>query len=154
MAAVHPDAMKPKRRRTTTRTAPAMAPPGWWTSHPRYRAYVLFGLVSVVFLLVPLAVVCSVWQLGEGPRAWQSWMEGLRSPVSVLLHGIALPLTVWYGVRFFRLFPKSQPPRIELPFLPPALRKRPPLPAIAGAIYAGWAVVTVLLLVVLGGIWP
>jgi len=57
---------------------------------------------------------------------------------------VALASVLFVGVRFFRLFPKAQPPRIG-----PA--KPPPGPVIHGMLYAVWIGVTVVFAAILAG---
>ena len=42
------------------------------------------------------------------------------------------------AARFLRLFPKTQTPRLNLPGVPERLRSRPPLGALAAALYVMW----------------
>ena len=55
-----------------------------------------------------------------------------------------LPRFAAFALRFFRLFPKAQPPQIG-PLKPP------PQPVIVGMLYAVWIGVTLALTVVLAG---
>ena len=62
----------------------------------------------------------------------------------MVFHLLTLVSVVFVGVRFFRLFPKAQPPRIG-----PA--KPPPAPVIVAGLYAAWIGVTLLFVLVLAG---
>ena len=64
--------------------------------------------------------------------------------VYLLFHALALASVVFVGVRFFRLFPKAQPPKLG-----PA--KPPPQPVILAMLYAVWLGATLALGVVLAG---
>ncbi|MND05151.1 hypothetical protein D3C83_257690 [compost metagenome] len=57
---------------------------------------------------------------------------------------LALACVIGVGVRFFRLFPKAQPPRIG-PLKPP------PRGLILAGLYAAWIGVTVLFGAILAG---
>jgi fumarate reductase subunit C len=129
-----------------TRTAPPRMPPEF-PLRGRYRAYTIFDATGVLYLLLGLLALRLVWALGSGPAAWDRAMEGLRNPIYVLFHLVALAGVVFVGVRFFRLFPKAQPARIG-----PA--KPPPRPILHAGLYAAWIGITLVLLAVLGGIWP
>jgi len=124
---------------------------GWWWRHSRSRSYVLFGLASILVLLEAGVLLAGVWSLGGGEETWTRFMAILREPTVRLLHVAAAPVFLWYGGRFLRLFPKSQPPRIELAFLPELLRRRPPLPVLLAVIGATWLTAQVVVLATLAG---
>jgi fumarate reductase subunit C len=140
-----PQAMAPSHP-GSTRTAPPALPANFW-SRPRMRTYLLFDATGIVYLLVGLVALRVAWALATGPDAWQALMRSFSHPLYVLLHAVALVAAIFVGIRFFRLFPKSQPARIG-----PA--KPPPRPLLHAMLYAAWGAVTLALLVVLGGIWP
>jgi fumarate reductase subunit C len=126
-----------------TRTAPPLLPDRF-PFQGRYRAYTLFDLTGVVYLLMGFAVLRAVWALGSGSEAWEALLASYRSPVWIAFHAISLISVVFVGVRFFRLFPKAQPPRIG-PVKPP------PGSVIYAMLYAVWAGVTLLFLMIAGG---
>jgi len=143
----HRDAMKPRGRTRTPTAAPMMAG-NWWTRSPRYRAYVAYAFAGVVFWLQTLIFIRGLWALGTGEAAWANYLEDLRHPAYVVFHAFSFALLVWYGARtYFKLFVKTQPPMIgPLP--------RPPLAVFPPVLAAAWIGVSVVLIVVLGGIWP
>jgi fumarate reductase subunit C len=110
----------------------------------RYRAYTLFDSTGLVYLLVGLVVLRAVWALGSGASGWQGVLEDFRDPLYIAFHVLALVSVIFVGVRFFRLFPKSQPPRIG-PVKPP------PQPVILGMLYAVWIGVTAVFTAILAG---
>ena len=138
----HPHAMAPARP-GRTRTAPPRLP-DQFPFAGRYRAYVLFGAAGLLYLLAALVALRVVWALGSGPGAWDAAMHGLRSPIYVLFHAFALVCVACVAVRFFRLFPKAQPPHIG-PVKPP------PQPVIAALLYGAWLAVTAFLCFALAG---
>lgn len=141
------DAMRPHGPERT-RTAPPWQPRGFPLGRRR-TAYVAFGASGAFLIAVALLVLRAVWVLGSGDAAaWRSLLaEDFANPGYLLFHAVALGVMVWFAVRFFRLFPKTQPPRIG-PF------PRPSLGLFAVALNGGLVVATALLVVVLGGIWP
>jgi fumarate reductase subunit C len=141
----HPHAMAPPRP-GRTRTAPPMKP-GNWPSSSRYRTYLAFDFTGLVYLLAGFAVLYAVRQLAAGPEAWSALLARFASPLWLVFHALVLVSAVFVGVRFFRLFPKAQPPRIG-----PA--KPPPRPLLHAMLYAAWIGATLVLVVVLGGIFP
>lgn len=140
-----PHAMQP-RKPGSTRTAPPQVPDDFWT-RPRMLTYLLFDATGIVYMLVGLVALRVAWALAGGPARWDALMASFASPGYVAFHLIALVSAVFVGVRFFRLFPKAQPARIG-----PA--KPPPKPILHAMLYAAWLGITIVLLVVLGGVWP
>lgn len=140
--AAHPDAMKPLQP-GSTRTAPPQMPPQYPMAG-RYRAYTLFDATGFVYLLLGLLALRAVWALASGPEAWGELQSEFQHPLYVAFHLLALLSVLFVGVRFFRLFPKAQPPRIG-----PA--KPPPQPVILAGLYLAWAVITVLMVAILSG---
>ena len=141
-APANPGAMQPSRP-GRTRTAPPLRPDGF-PSAPRYRNYLLFDATGLTYLLVGLVTLRVAWALGSGPEAWQSLLAQLRHPLYLGFHVLVLLSAIFVGVRFFRLFPKAQPPRIG-----PA--KPPPAPVIQAMLYVTWIGLTLVLVLVLGG---
>ena len=143
--AVHSHAMTPSRP-GRTRTAPPQAPSGWFTQ-PRMLRYLLFDATGVIYLLCGLGALRAVWMLGSGPTAWTSFQQEYARAPMILLHVVCLAAVIFVGVRFFRLFPKSQPAKIG-----PA--KPPPRPIIHAMLYAAWIAVSGgLALIMAGGIF-
>jgi fumarate reductase subunit C len=126
-----------------TRTAPPQRP-GTWPSQARTRLYLLFGATGFFYLLAGMVALRVLWTLGEGPTAWEALMTSLAHPVYIAFHVVSLIAVLFVGVRFFRLFPKSQPARIG-----PA--KPPPGPVILALLYAAWVGVTLLYGAILAG---
>jgi fumarate reductase subunit C len=138
----HPDAMK-SARGEPTRSAPPIAP-AEFPFQGRYRAYTLFDWTGVVYLILGFAVLRVLWALGSGPDAWRALMSQLAHPLYLAFHALALASVVFVAVRFFRLFPKAQPPSIG-PLKPP------PRNVMHAGLYVAWVVVAGALAVVLAG---
>jgi len=141
----HPQAMTPHRP-APTRTAPPTVPDDFYTK-PRMLTYLLFDATGIVYLLVGFVALRVARALDSGPEAWADLMSDFAQPLYVGFHLLALVSVLFVGVRFFRLFPKAQPARLG-----PA--KPPPRPVLHAMLYVVWIVVTIALLVVLGGVWP
>jgi len=138
------DSMKPSRP-TPTRTAPPRLPDQFWT-RGRYRGYIAFGACGFFLLTVGLLLLRAVWVLGSHDRqAWERLLAGYANPVYLVFHAIALVALVWFGLRFFRVFPKTQPAKIG-PF------PRPPDAFFAVALNGAFVVATALGVAVLWGI--
>jgi fumarate reductase subunit C len=125
---------------------------GWWWHHRRSRAYVLFGLGSIVVMAEAAVVMAGLWSLGGGPESWESFLVWLASTVPRVLHGFALVVLIAYGLRFMRMFPKTQTPRLLLPGVPERLRTRPPLHVLGTALHLACLGVWLLVGSVLAGV--
>lgn len=136
------DAMKPAQP-GPTRTAPPRMP-DQFPGRGNYLGYVAFGMCGFVLYAVSFLLLRAVWALGTSERAWVSLMEEFTNPIYILFHVFALVALTWFALRFFRLFPKTQPPRIG-PF------KRPPDAFFAVALNGGFIAVSALVVAVLWG---
>ncbi len=139
----HPEAMAPPKP-GKTRTAPPQTPSSWWGSS-RMISYLLFDATGVVYFLVGFLAIRMIQALGEGPEAWNAQLATLSNPLYLAFHFISLISVVFVAVRFFRLFPKAQPPTIG-PLKPP------PGPVIHAALYVVWIGITVLMSLILAGV--
>ncbi len=139
----HPHAMAPPKP-GRTRTAPPQMPSTWWSA-PRIRTYLLFDATGIIYFLVAFLAIHLVNALAAGPEAWNSAMESLRSPLYIAFHLLSFASVVFVAVRFFRLFPKAQPPTIG-PLKPP------PGPVIHAMLYVLWFAITALMTAILAGV--
>jgi fumarate reductase subunit C len=141
----HPHSMAPSGP-GRTRTAPPQMPAQFPMSG-RYLTHTLFGATGILYLLCGFGALRAVWMLGSGPTAWAAFQREYESAPLIVLHVVCLAAVIFVGVRFFSLFPKSQPAKIG-----PA--KPPPRPVIHAMLYAAWIAVSGgLALVMAGGIF-
>jgi fumarate reductase subunit C len=126
-----------------TRTAPPSLPDEF-PFRGRYLAYILFDATGALYLLVALVALRVVWALGSGEAAFKAIQQQLEHPLYIAFHALALAGVCFVAVRFFRLFPKTQPPRIG-PLKPP------PAPVITALLYGAWLAVTTGMVVALTG---
>jgi len=138
----HPHAMRPARP-GRTRTAPPQLP-DQFPFRGRYRAYTLFDLTGAVYLVMGFVMLRLVWALGDGSQVWHPLQLSFSSLPWVAFHGVVLLSVCFVGVRFFRLFPKAQPPRI-------GRLKPPPGPVIYALLYTVWIGYSIGFLLIFGG---
>jgi fumarate reductase subunit C len=82
-----------------------------------------------------------VWglkQLAQGPAAWGAFLELLRSPPCIVFQLLTLAFAAYHSVTWFNLTPKALPLQVGEGFVPDWV--------IAGAHFAGWAVVSFVIL--------
>ena len=135
-------AMQPSRPGPTRTADPR--PPDHFPGRGRYRAYIAFGSCGLFLMLSSLLVLRVVWDLSEGEAAWNALMESFANPIYRLYHVLALIGLVWFSVRFFRLFPKTQPPRLG-----PA--PRPPDAVFLVGLNGAFVLVNLLAILILRG---
>lgn len=132
------DIMRPARPGPTRTAAPQ---PGF-PQAKRYFGYLLFGLGGVVMLLVAFNLLRTAWALMEGEAAFRALMQSFTHPIYRGFHALAFVWLSWVALRFFRLFPATQPFRLG-PF------RRPPdavlIAGLAGLFLAATAGITALL---------
>ncbi len=138
----HPQVMQPSRP-GPTRTAPPMRPARMPLRGP-YLTHSLFGATGLIYLLLGLLALEIVWALGSGEEAWNRVRENFQHPLYIGFHTLAFASILFVGVRFFRLFPPAQPPRIG-----PA--KPPPPGVLMAMLYAAWIGVAGVLALILAG---
>jgi hypothetical protein len=140
------DSMRPERP-GRTRTADPKLPDLYWT-RGRYLPYIAFGSCGLVITAVALGILNAVWVLGEhDPAAWQELLALYARVPLLVLHAFMLVALTWFGLRFFGLFPKTQPARIG-PF------PRPPQIFFTLALNGAFVVASLLVMLVLGGALP
>jgi fumarate reductase subunit C len=113
-------------------------PANWWLQRWSYTKFMIRDVTSVfiagycVFLMVLLC------RAGQGSEAFAAFYASLRSPLSVVLHLIALVFAVIHSVTFFNLTP-----RVIVIFKGD---EKVPESVIAGLHYGLWAVASVVLI--------
>ena len=138
------DSMRPSGP-ASTRTAPPRMPNQFWT-RGRYRGYIAFGACGFFLMTVSLVLLRVAWVLGRhDAAAWAELLEDFANPIYVVFHLVSLGAMVWFALRLFRVFPKTQPPKIG-PF------PRPPDLFFAVALNGAFVAVSALLGAVLWGV--
>jgi fumarate reductase subunit C len=114
----------------------------WFLRHPRYIRYMAREVTCLFIGAYTLLLVWGLRELSNGPAAWQAFLEGLRSPASVIFHVLALGFASYHSITWFNLTPKALPLQMGESFVPDGV--------ISGAHYAGWAVLSVAILFLAG----
>src|SRR5215207_1979022 len=114
----------------------------WWLGHRRYVAYMVRELTSLFILLYCTVLVVGLFRLSQGRAAWDGFVTALSSPLGVVVQLACLAFAAYHSVTWFALTPKA---------MPLMMRGAPvPGPAIVGAHYAAWAVVSLVVLIAAG----
>jgi fumarate reductase subunit C len=116
-------------------------PVDWWLKKPAYTRFMIRDVTSVfiagycVFLLVLMYRA----EHSDGD-SFRAFYESLGSPLSLVLHLIALAFAAYHSITFFNLTP-----RVIVVFRGD---EKVPESAIAGLHYVGWAVVSLVLILI------
>jgi fumarate reductase subunit C len=136
------DAMKPSAP-PLTRTADPR-PPDHFPTRGNYLGYVAFGATGVLMWLGAFGVLRALRALGAGEEAWNAMQADLQHPLYIVFHAFLFVGLTWFALRFFRVFPKTQPPKMG-PF------PRPSDAFFAVALNGAFVVVTLAIALILGG---
>jgi len=115
----------------------------WWLAQPRYVRYMARETSSVFIGAYTGVLVVGLVRLSQGAEAWNSFVAALQTPASVAFHLLALAFALYHTTTWFNVTPKAMPMQIG--------ETRLPGNVIIGAHYAGWAVVSALILFLAGG---
>ena len=110
----------------------------WFFRQSRYVRYMTRELSCLFIGAYTLLLVVGIGRLAEGRAAYEAFLEGLKSPLSVAFHLLALAFAVYHSATWFNLTPKALPVQFGEEFLPGWM--------IAAAHYAAWLVLTLVIL--------
>jgi len=110
----------------------------WFLRHPRYVRYMAREFSCLFIGAYTLMLVVGLRRLAEGPEAYAGFLEALTSPAAIVFHLLALAFSAYHSITWFRLTPKALPVQLGEKFLPDRV--------ISGAHYAGWGIVSILVL--------
>jgi len=110
----------------------------WVFRHPRYVRYMLRELSCLFIGAWTLMVVWGLGQLAQGPAAWSAFLEGLRSPASIVFHVATLAFSSYHALTWFNLAPKAMPVQVGEAFVPAGV--------VAGAHFTAWALLSAAVL--------
>jgi fumarate reductase subunit C len=110
----------------------------WIFRHPRYVRYMVREFSCLFIAGWTVLMVWGLKQLSEGPAAWAAFLEVLKSPACLVFQLLTLAFAAYHSITWFNLTPKALPLQVGEEFVPDWV--------IAGAHYAGWAVLSLAIL--------
>ncbi len=116
---------------------------GWWRRDAFFMRYMLREGTAVAVAVYAIVLMAGVVCLARGEAAWNLWLEALRTPWSLLLHGVLLAAMVVHAQSWFAIMPKTMP----ILFLG---GRRIPAAAIT---YIGWAAAIAASLALFASAW-
>ena len=114
----------------------------WFLRHPRYLRYMAREITCVFIGAYTVMLLVGVARLAEGPAAYEGFVRALQHPASIAFHVLALGFSLYHRYTWFALTPKALPIHVG--------GTRVPDGVIAGAHYAGWALLSAAVLLVAG----
>lgn len=102
----------------------------WWVHKWTHVTFILRELTSVFVAFYALVLLLQIRALTQGPGAYANFLAWLETPVSIVLHAIALVSVVFHSVTWFNLAPKALVIRLG--------KKRIPGVVIATLNYIAW----------------
>ncbi|MBI3044271.1 MAG: fumarate reductase subunit C [Betaproteobacteria bacterium] len=111
----------------------------WFLGQPRYLRYMARELTCVFIGAYSVLLLVALKRLSEGREAYEAFLQALASPAGIVFQAVTLAFALYHTVTWFNVTPKAMPIQIGEAFVPGGV--------IIGAHYAGWAAVTVLVLV-------
>jgi len=115
-------------RRPYVREVP---PTSWYFRHPRYMRYIAREVTCIFIGGYTLMLLVGLWRLTQGRAPYEAFLVALQTPISVVLHVVALAFALYNTVTWFNVTPKALPIQIGEEFVPGGV--------VAGAHYVVWA---------------
>ena len=82
---------------------------GWWKRDAFFGVYMLRELTAVGVAIYAFVLATGVVCLAAGEGAWNGWLAAMRSPWSLLLHGLLLVSMIEHARSWFWVMPKTMP---------------------------------------------
>lgn len=117
-------------------------PANWWLKRPNYLRYMLRELTCIAIGAFALLLIVALIRLGQGPQAWQAFRAALATPLAIAGQLLALAFALYHSITWFTLAPRTMPMQIGT--------RRVPAQWIAGAHYLLWAVLSAIILLLIG----
>ncbi len=81
----------------------------WWLRDPYFVRYMVRETTAFAVAVYAIVLTVGTVRLAQGEAAWNGWLDALRSPVSILLHGVLLVAMVVHAKSWFDIMPKTMP---------------------------------------------
>ena len=114
----------------------------WYFRQARYMRYMGREVTCIFVGAYALFLLVAIKRLSEGQVAYEAFIEGIRSPAGILFQVVTLVFALYHATSWFNLTPKAMPIQRGEEFLPGGV--------IVGVHYAGWLVVSLVVLFLAG----
>jgi len=116
----------------------------WWLKRKPYILFMIRELTSVFVAGYCIFLLVLVYKLTQGAEAYDNLMAILKSPSSVALHLVTLSFVLYHTITWFNLTPKI--------LVLYRGEERIPQGLVAGVFYAGWVVVSIIIVCLVLGV--
>lgn len=79
----------------------------WWVRKKAYIKFISRELTSVVVAAYAIFLMVQLRALSRGPEAYETFQDILVSPLSIILHLIALAVLLFHSITWFNLAPSA-----------------------------------------------
>lgn len=83
---------------------------GWWRRDPFFMRYMAREATAPFVAAYALVLLSGVIALARGEGAYDDWLDGLASPLSVAAHALLVAVFLYHTVTWFQIMPKTMPP--------------------------------------------
>lgn len=115
---------------------------GWYLAKRSYAIHMLQELTSLFVAILALILLWGIGAVAGGPASYSGFIETLNGPGMLLLMWLVTIVMCYHAIAWFSVTPKAMPIQRGEEFVPGSL--------IAGAHYAVWIVLSVLILLLAG----
>ena len=119
-----------------------MSKTSWFLTHSRYKSYMLHEVTCIFIAIYAVILIVGLFRLGQGPEAWQGWLDGLRSPLGIIFQILSFVFVVIHTWSWFKVVPQAMRIQRGTDFVPGNL--------IIGAHYGVLAVISLFVLILAG----
>jgi len=114
----------------------------WYMRHGRYKRYMLREVTCLSIGGYSAVLVMGLLRLSQSQVAYEAFLKAMQSPSALIFHIVALAFALYHTTTWFNVTPQAMPIMKGDEFLPGKV--------IVSAHYAGWAVVSLFILLVVG----
>ena len=119
-----------------------MSKTSWFLTHSRYKSYMLHEVTCIFIAIYAVILIVGLFRLGQGPEAWQGWLDGLRSPLGIIFQILSFVFVVIHTWSWFKVVPQAMRIQRGEDFVPGNL--------IVGVHYGVLAVISLFVLILAG----
>ncbi len=83
---------------------------GWWKRDPFFMKYMAREVTSIFVVAYAIILLAGLVRLSQGEAAFNGWLEGLSSPVSIAFHAFLFVVFAYHTLSWFQIMPKTMPP--------------------------------------------
>lgn len=83
---------------------------GWWKRNPFFVRYMAREVTAIFVAAYALVLQAGLVRLSQGHDAFEQWLDGMRSPLSIAFHVLLLAIFVYHTWSWFTIMPKTMAP--------------------------------------------